>query len=94
VRLWLGLLPLLLGSALVVLPAWRIAQGRLTVRGALGLWISAAGFGLLAFAALRLDGGALQGALWMGIVLLGAGNLVQRRVAAGSPPPTRDPPAP
>jgi hypothetical protein len=80
VRLWLGILPLALALALITLPLWRIAQGRLTPRAALGLWISGAGFGLLALAAFALEGVDLRTALWSGIVLLAVGNLVQRRI--------------
>jgi hypothetical protein len=79
-RLWLGIFPLALALALAALPVWRITQGRLTLRGALGLWISAAGFGLLALAAFALEGADLQTAVWSGVVLLAVGNLVQRRL--------------
>lgn len=82
-RVWLGALPLVLALALAMLPTWRVVQGRLTPARALGLWISAAGFGLLALGAFALDGADLQAALWSGVVLLAVGNLVQRRMMRG-----------
>lgn len=82
-RVWLGILPLVLALALVILPTWRVTQGRLTPARALGLWISATGFGLFAVGAFALEGADLRAALWSGVVLLAVGNLVQRRMMRG-----------
>jgi hypothetical protein len=64
---------------LLMLPAVRVAQGRLSVRNALGLWISGAGFLLLAVAALVLAGDAAMIATLVGVAAAVAGNIVQRR---------------
>jgi hypothetical protein len=44
------------------------------------LWVSGAGFALLAAAALVLGGSAANGAVLGGVVLAVVGNIVQRRV--------------
>lgn len=67
--------------ALLVLPAVRVAQGRLDARDAAGLWVSGAGFALLAAAALALEGAAAHGAVVSGVVLAVIGNVAQRRRA-------------
>jgi hypothetical protein len=64
---------------LLMLPAVRVAQGRLSARNALGLWISGAGFLLLAVAALVLAGDAAMIATLVGVAAAVAGNIVQRR---------------
>lgn len=65
---------------LLVLPTLRVTQGRLVARDALGLWISGAGFLLLALAAFVLTGDAAFIATLAGIVIAVAGNIIQRRV--------------
>jgi hypothetical protein len=76
----LGALAGLFALVLVVLPALRVASGRLPVRQAAGLWIAAAGFALLAAAAFVVAEDAVPGVMLAGVVLAVAGNLVQRRV--------------
>jgi hypothetical protein len=75
----LGGLAGLFALALVVLPALRVAQGHLTAAGAAGLWVSGAGFALLAAAALLLSDAAAHGAILAGVVLAVVGNVIQRR---------------
>lgn len=79
----LGVLAGLFALALLLLPAWRILQGRLPVRQAQGLWIAGAGFALLAAAALlpNTDTTAL---ILPGVALTVAGNIVQRRNSRGT----------
>jgi hypothetical protein len=64
---------------LLMLPAVRVAQGRLAARNALGLWISGTGFLLLAVAALVLAGDAAMIAALVGVAAAVAGNIVQRK---------------
>lgn len=75
----LGILAAVFAALLLVFPAVRVAQGRLPVRRAAGLWISGAGFLLLASAALVLRGEAVGRALLAGIAATVIGNIVQRR---------------
>lgn len=75
----LGVLAAIFAVLLIALPAVRVAQGRLPVRQAVGLWISGAGFLLLALAALVLRGDAVPRALFAGVIAAVAGNIVQRR---------------
>lgn len=63
---------LLLGA-----PLARVAQQRLSLRRAVGLWISGAGFAFLSAAALVLEGGRAQNAVVLGVVVTGAGAVVQ-----------------
>jgi hypothetical protein len=65
--------------ALLVLPAARVAQGAIPLRNALGLWVSAVGFGLLAAAALLLSGPAANRAVLAGVVVAVVGSVIQRR---------------
>jgi drug/metabolite transporter (DMT)-like permease len=69
----------LFALALLTLPTWRVLQGRLPVRQALGLWISGLGFALLAAAGLLLEDGAARAAVMAGVLAAVAGNIVQRR---------------
>ena len=78
----LGALAALFALALLALPAWRVLQGRLSVRHATGLWIAGPGFAVLAAAALATEG---TGPVLLGVALAVLGNIVQRRN-------TRDPP--
>ena len=64
--------------ALLVLPTVRVLQGRLDPRAVLGLWISGAGFGLLAAAGLVLEGDDAQTAVLLGVTGAIVGWLVQR----------------
>jgi hypothetical protein len=64
---------------LLVLPAVRVAQGRLTTTQAMGLWISGAGFAMLAMAALVVEGDAVGAAILIGVTATVVGNIVQRR---------------
>ncbi len=75
----MGGLAALFALMLIVLPTLRVARGYLPVRGAAGLWISGAGFALLAAAALVLDGDAASPAILVGVTLAVVGNIVQRR---------------
>jgi hypothetical protein len=68
-------------ALLIVLPTARVAQGRLKPRQAIGLWISALGFALLAAAALLLDTDAAPPAVLAGVVITVIGNVIQRRNA-------------
>jgi multidrug transporter EmrE-like cation transporter len=76
----LGTIAALFAALLLVLPALRVAQQRLALRHAVGLWISGAGFLMLALAALVLRGGTIRIALLTGIVLAVAGNIMQRHL--------------
>lgn len=64
--------------ALLVLPTVRVLQGRLHPRSVMGLWMSGAGFGLLALAGLVLEGDAAQTAVLVGVVATILGWLSQR----------------
>jgi hypothetical protein len=74
----LGVVAGLCALALLVLPAVRVGQGAIPVRMALGLWIAGVGFGLLAVAALALDGPAANAAVMPGVALAVLGNFIQR----------------
>jgi hypothetical protein len=76
----LGAIAVVFAALLIGLPALRVAQGRLTVRMAIGLWIAGGGFVLLALAAFVLRGDALTVALLIGVAAAVAGNIVQRRM--------------
>jgi hypothetical protein len=80
----LGAIAAVLALLLLVLPAVRVAQGKLTPGNALGLWIAGAGFLLLAMAALVLTGDSAMTATLVGVTAAVAGNIVQRR--ASRPP--------
>lgn len=84
----LGGLAALFGLVLLVFPTIRVSQGRLTARGAVGLWLAGTGFLLIAMAALVLSGSVANGAVLIGAALTILGNLVQRRAP---PPPVHDP---
>jgi hypothetical protein len=75
----LGGIAAIFALLLLAMPAVRVAQGRLTARNALGLWIAGAGFLLLAVAALVLAGDAAMIATLGGVAAAVAGNVVQRR---------------
>jgi len=77
----LGTLALMFGVALVALPAWRVVQGLLTVRQAVGLWTSGVGFLLLAAAALLVEGDLAQSAVRAGVVVMVVGYFVQQLAA-------------
>lgn len=70
----------LFGVTLLVLPLLRIAQGRLAFNEATGLFMAGIGFIVLAAAALLFAGPDAQRAVVSGVVLIVAGNLLQRRV--------------
>jgi multidrug transporter EmrE-like cation transporter len=76
----LGALAGLFGALLIVLPALRVARGELEARRAIGLWISGAGFVLLALAAFVLRGEAAHAAVLAGVTAAVAGNIVQRHL--------------
>jgi hypothetical protein len=76
----LGAIAAIFALLLLGLPSIRVAQGALTVRAALGLWISGAGFLLLALAAFVLAGDAALVATLAGVAAAVAGNIVQRRM--------------
>jgi hypothetical protein len=76
----LGAIAAIFALMLLVLPTVRVAQGVLTVRAALGLWVSGAGFLLLALAAFVLAGDAALIATLAGVAAAVAGNIVQRRM--------------
>jgi hypothetical protein len=76
----MGALAGLFALALLALPSVRVARGKLPAGEAVGLWVSGAGFALLAAAALVLGGSAANGAVLGGVVLAVVGNIVQRRV--------------
>jgi hypothetical protein len=84
----LGAMAALFALVLLLLPTMRVAQGRLQPEQALGLWISGAGFLLLALAALVLSGDVAMMATLVGVVAAVAGNIVQRRATR---PPGRPP---
>jgi hypothetical protein len=65
--------------ALLLLPAVRVAQGRLSLRQAGGLWIAGAGFALLAAAAFLVPPDRTGTAIVIGVSLAVAGNILQRR---------------
>lgn len=75
----MGVAAALFASALVVLPTVRVLQGRLPARQAMGLWIAAVGFALLASAALLLDRDTAPAAVVAGVITTVIGNFVQRR---------------
>jgi hypothetical protein len=75
----LGGLAALFAGMLLIMPTIRVAQGRLSPYLALGLWISGAGFLLLALAALVLAGDAARTATLVGVTAAITGNIVQRR---------------
>jgi hypothetical protein len=75
----LGSLAAIFALLLLGLPTLRVAQGRLTPRAALGLWVSGAGFLLLTLAAFVFRGDAALGATLAGVALAVTGNIVQRR---------------
>jgi hypothetical protein len=75
----LGGMAAVFALVLLVMPTMRVAQGRLQPDQALGLWISGAGFLLLALAALVLAGDAAMIATLVGVAAAVAGNIVQRR---------------
>jgi hypothetical protein len=75
----LGAIAAVFALVLLVLPTVRVAQGRLTPRLALGLWIAGAGFLLLALAAFVLTGDAARLATLAGVAAAVAGNIMQRR---------------
>jgi hypothetical protein len=75
----LGGIAAMFALLLLMLPTVRVAQGRLSARNALGLWIAGAGFLLLAVAALVLAGDAAMIATLVGVAAAVAGNIVQRR---------------
>jgi hypothetical protein len=75
----LGSIAAIFALLLLGLPTLRVAQGRLTPRAALGLWISGAGFLLLALAAFVLAGDVALSATLAGVALAVTGNVVQRR---------------
>lgn len=79
----LGSLAAVFGLVLLVFPSVRVSQGRLTARGAVGLWLAGTGFLLIALAALVLSGSLANGAVLIGAALTILGNLMQRR----APPP-------
>jgi drug/metabolite transporter (DMT)-like permease len=86
---FLGTIAAMFAVLLLLLPTVRVAQGRLTPRTAAGLWISGAGFLLLAVAALHLTGDAALVTALAGVAATVAGNIVQRRISQspGSQPP-------
>ncbi|MEX2528622.1 MAG: hypothetical protein WEA09_13400 [Gemmatimonadota bacterium] len=84
----LGGLAALFGVVLLVFPSVRVSQGRLTARGAVGLWLAGTGFLLIALAALVLSGSLANGAVLIGAALAILGNLLQRRAP---PPPVHGP---
>jgi hypothetical protein len=75
----LGLIAAIFAALLIVLPAVRVAQGRLTPGRAAGLWIAGGGFLLLALAAFVLRGDAAMTATLLGIAAAVGGNILQRR---------------
>jgi hypothetical protein len=75
----LGAMAALFALVLLLLPTMRVAQGRLQPEQAHGLWISGAGFLLLALAALVLTGDAAMIAALVGVIAAVAGNVLQRR---------------
>jgi hypothetical protein len=75
----LGFIAAVFATLLLVLPTVRVLQGRLPARLAVGLWISGAGFLLLAVAALALSGDAALLATLAGVSSAVAGNILQRR---------------
>lgn len=85
---FLGVFAAAFAGVLLLLPALRVAQGRLPAHLATGLWISGAGFLLLALAALVLRGGLATAAVLAGVTCAVAGNIIQRRRTR--PPRGRD----
>jgi hypothetical protein len=79
----LGTIAAAFAVMLLVLPTVRVLQGGLAPRMATGLWISGAGFLLLAAAALVLDGEDAASVTLIGIGLAVAGNIIQRRRTKG-----------
>jgi hypothetical protein len=80
VRLLLGALAALFGGMLIVLPALRITQGRLATDDVAGLLMAGVGFLILAAAALLASGVEAQRAVVMGVFIIVAGNIWQRRI--------------
>ncbi|CAN5658885.1 hypothetical protein BH23GEM10_BH23GEM10_15800 [soil metagenome] len=79
-RLVAGAFAAAFALALMVLPLIRVRQRRLPARHAVGLWMAAAGFMLLAFAAFGVLGAAAPATVLGGAVLAIVGNVVQRRL--------------
>jgi len=79
----LGTIAGIFAFMLLVLPTVRVLQGALEPRMATGLWLSGAGFLLLALAALVLEGDDAATLTLVGIGLAVAGNIVQRRRTKG-----------
>lgn len=77
----LGAAAALFGVMLLALPLLRITQQRLTFNDATGLLLAGIGFVILAAAAFLFTGEQAQRAVVSGVVLVVAGNLLQRRVA-------------
>jgi hypothetical protein len=75
----IGAIAAVFALLLLTLPTLRVVQGHLTPRQAMGLWISGAGFLLLALGALVLVGDAGRHATLAGVVAAVIGNIVQRR---------------
>lgn len=75
----------LFAGLLLVLPTVRVAQGKLAPRQALGLWISGAGFLLLALAGLVLRPAEGRTAILLGVTAAVIGNIIQRRNAGPRP---------
>lgn len=80
-RTVLGAAAALFGIMLLALPLLRIAQRRLTFNAATGLLLAGTGFVILAVAAFLLTGEQAQRAVVGGVILVVAGNLLQRRLA-------------
>jgi hypothetical protein len=83
---FLGYLAAVFALLLLGMPTYRVIEGRLPVHLAVGLWISGAGFLLLALAALVLEGDAAFRATLVGVGAAVAGNIVQRRRTQGRGP--------
>ncbi|HSJ23823.1 MAG TPA: hypothetical protein VK929_03995 [Longimicrobiales bacterium] len=75
----LGVVAGVFALLLLVLPTLRVMQGRLSPHMALGLWVSGAGFLLLALAALVLSGDDARTATLLGVAAAVAGNVIQRK---------------
>jgi drug/metabolite transporter (DMT)-like permease len=71
----------LFAAGLLVLPTIRVMQGRLAPRQAVGLWVSGAGFLLLALAGLVLRPAEGRTAVLLGVTAAVVGNIIQRRNA-------------
>jgi multidrug transporter EmrE-like cation transporter len=77
----LGAAAALFGIMLLALPLLRIAQRRLTLNEATGLLLAGIGFLILAAAAFVFTGEQAQRAVVTGVILVVAGNLLQRRLS-------------